>query len=190
MEIPIHSVNKKNIRKLSAKEEQITFDRNKLITGKIKIGLSNQEFNLLLDTTSGITWVPLERSNDDSKINNHYNPTKSTTSKTENKQNEINNSGYYSKGNYYQDEIQFGNNTKFSLFFGAAKETKFNVENIDGIIGLSYNNENENISFMNSLKKAGIIDSLSFSISIEDNPNKIESNGKIYLGKHEDFSKS
>ena len=82
--------------------------------------------------------VPLEGSKDDYIINNHYNPEKSSTSKSDDKQYEINIEGYSCKGNYYQDEIQFGADKKFNLHFGDAKETKFNFENIDEIIGLTY----------------------------------------------------
>lgn len=184
IEIPIQSIEKS----LSSKQETILVD-NFLLIGKVKIGSNNQEFNLVLDTTSSITWVALNGSNDSFTINNHYNPNESKTSKKTDKQFEIEKFGYFSKGYYYDDEIQFMDNKKLNFKFGSASETKLDAKNIDGMIGLAYNYEEEQLSFLNSLKNSGITDTLSFSISIDGNESKLEINGTMYLGKHEDFSK-
>jgi len=183
VEIPIQSI---VFESLSTKSESISFSKNKFLIAKVKIGSNDQEFNLLIDSTSPLSWVTLEGSKDEFIINNHYNPNESTTSKKVDKKFEINYNDLYCKGNYYEDEINFIDDKKFNFKFGAASETKFISDEIDGMMGLAYDYEEENLSFLSSLKKSGITDSLSFSISIDEDYTK----GTIYLGKHEDFSKN
>ena len=174
-------------------KKDIYLSKNSLLITKLKIGSNNQEFNLILDTRSYMSWIPLINSKDNYPLNNHYNPQISSTSKNIGKKFYII-SEYESKGDIYEDEMQFIDNyKKFKFNFGAANETKFKVKDADGIIGLAFNFEDDNLSLMNKLKKEGLIDSLSFSIKLNENitedyeTNKI---GEIYLGKHEDFNKN
>ena len=183
VEIPIQSL---EFESLSTKSESISFSKNKFLIAKVKIGSNDQEFNLLIDSTSPLSWVTLEGSKDEFIINNYYNPNESTTSKKVDKKFEINYNDLYCKGNYYEDEIKFIDDKKFNFKFGAASETKFISDEMDGIMGLAYDYEEENLSFLNALKKSGITDSLSFSISIDEGYTK----GTLYLGKHEDFLKN
>ena len=186
LEIPIQTFNFHN----PLKSESISIDKNNLLVGKIKIGSANQEFNLILDTTSWLSWVPLEGSKDQYPIQNHYNPEQSTTSKKTDKAFQLDHSGYYCEGEYYEDELQFIDNKKFNFKFGVANETKFNPEEADGILGLAYDFNEEKLSFINSLKISGITDSLSFSILLNDDKTINGIKGTMYIGKHEDFSKN
>ena len=183
VEIPIQSFDYKDFY---VKQESISISENKFLVARVKICSNDQEFKLILDSTSPLSWVALKDSKDEFIINNHYNPSESSTSKKIDKKFEINYNNLYCKGNYYEDEIQFIDNKKFNFKFGAASETKFISDEIDGMMGLAYDYEEENLSFLNSLKKSGITNSLSFSISIDKDYTK----GTIYLGKHEDFSKN
>ena len=185
IEIPIQSF---EFNSLSLKNESISVDGNGLLVGKVKLGSNNKEFNLLLDTTSSISWVAKEGSKDEYPITNHYDPSKSSTSNLTDNHFEINKFDYHCKGDYYEDQVQFLEDKKINLKLGVANETKINVREIDGMIGLAYNYEDENLSFLNSLKKSGITDSLSFSITIDENEAIKKSIGTMYLGKHADFS--
>ena len=169
-------------------DEPIIVDKNRLLVAKVKIGTPSKEFKLLLDSTSNMTWLASKGSNDEFPINNHYEPDLSTTDEKINKQFQIN-AGYYCKGNFWKDSFEFIENKKFPLVFGAADETKFNVEDIDGMIGLAYDFEDDTCSFLKALKESGVTDSLSFSISIDENKSTKEPKGIMYIGKHEDFSK-
>ena len=186
LEIPITFFNLENNQNISMANETIYIDKNRLLYVKVKIGSTNQEFNLMLDTTSSKSWVTLEGSHDKYPINNHYNPDKSTTHKKLDIPFEINNAGYYCKGNYYEDEIEFIKGKKFKFTFGVASETKFDVEGIDGIIGLAYNINDENLSFLSAIKNSGITNGLSFSILLDEKTSK----NVIYIGKHEDLFKN
>ena len=183
LEIPMEFANMQNTM-----DESIIVDKNRLLVAKVKIGTPSKEFKLLLDSTSNMTWLASKGSNDEFPINNHYEPDLSTTNEKINKQFQIN-AGYYCKGNFWKDSFEFIENKKFPLVFGAADETKFNVEDIDGMIGLAYDFEDDTCSFLKALKESGVTDSLSFSISIDENKSTKEPKGKMYIGKHEDFSK-
>ena len=138
LEIPIEFINVENDQNTT--NESNIIDNNRLLVAKVKVGTSSQELNLLLDTTSSITWVVLEGSNDEFLINNHYDPKKSETSEKIDKQFEINITGYYCKGDFFRDSFEFLENQKFQLIFGVAKESIFDVKDIDGIIGLIFFN--------------------------------------------------
>ena len=57
------------------------------------------------------------------------------------------------------------------------------------MIGLAYDFEDDTCSFLKALKESGVTDSLSFSISIDENKSTKEIKGKMYIGKHENFTK-
>ena len=65
-----------------------------------------------------------------------------------------------------------------------------NYGKADGVIGLGHHYEDEEMSFMHMLKQYNVTDSKLFSIKLE-NVTDIEeedATGKLYIGKHEDFS--
>ena len=156
LEIPLKPINVKGIQKYSniiikeATEFSENYNMNILINegktilntdilflGNIKIGSNNQSFNLLIDTGSYITWIPKLDSTDTYKINNHYDPSKSISNYYIDESFDFN----YGKGSckrfYYIDEFKYINNDNFKVKFGVADESNFDVDNSDGIIGLS-----------------------------------------------------
>ena len=160
-----------------------------LFLANIKIGSNSQPFNLVLDTGSYILWVPNKGSDDKHKIENHYNPSQSTTSSyTEQSFEQKYGTGYCS-GYYYIDNIVYTGNKKFKMAFGVADKTDFGVEGSDGIIGLAHKYYEESLSFIYMLKNSKVIDSLSFSFKF-DGSIKVPMSGKLILGKHNDFSSS
>ena len=174
-------------------KKDIYLNKNSLLVTKIKIGSNNKEFNLLLDTCSQTSWVPLINSMDVYPLKNHYNPKESNTSKELGGLINVE-YAYTCRGYQYEDEVEFIDNKKFKLNFGAMNETTFKANDTDGIIGLAFNYHDESKSFMNALKKEGIVDSLSFSIKLNENINNnfngFNKVGELYLGKHEDFNKN
>lgn len=159
-----------------------------LLTIKIKIGSSNEEFNLILDTGSTITWVPLINSNDLYPIKNHYNPLNSSSSKKLDEDFIIKYGSGSCFGYYYQDKIIYINNKEFVFSFGAAEATDFNVDEADGIVGLSKLYEDKSKSFIYMLCKGGVTKSELFSFKLGLNLT-LKDNGKFYIGKHDDFNK-
>ena len=160
-----------------------------LLSIKIKLGTSNQEFNLVLDTGSTITWVPLINSEDLYQIEHHYNPSISKTSKKLKEGFSILYGSGSCYGNYYKDRIKYINNKTFDFIFGAAKATDFNVHEVDGIIGLSRKYNDNSKSFIHMLCKSGITKSKLFSFKLGLNIST-ENCGKFYIGKHKDFDKN
>ena len=69
--------------------------------------------------------------------------------------------------------------------FGVANIVNFEVNDADGMLGLSRYYENSEESFIMSLNKKGITDAKSFSFKFYG-----LNNATFYIGKHEDFSKS
>ena len=75
-----NSSNSNNI-KIFTESGDIKFISAYLLSIKIELGTSNQEFNLVLDTGSTITWVPLMDSIDSFFFFFHYDPSLSKNSK-------------------------------------------------------------------------------------------------------------
>ena len=174
--------------KIFTESGDIKFISAYLLSIKIELGTSNQEFNLVLDTGSTITWVPLINSTDLYPIENHYNPTLSTTSKKLKDDFTIMYGSGSCNGNYYKDKIKYINNKTFDLVFGAATETDFSVHEVDGIIGLSRIYGDNSKSFIHMLCRSGITNSKIFSFKLGLNIST-ENGGKFYIGKHKDFNK-
>ena len=178
---------KLDIRNLN--EEGNAFIANNLLfVGKVKIGSNRQEFNLVLDTGSYITWVAAQGSQDSVSIARHFNPSASNTcQKTKVAFQQAYGTGQVS-GIYHYDNFYYINDREFKLGFGLATKTYFPIGVADGIIGLghSYYNMND-ISFIHMLQQAGITNSKSFSLKFGNNINPGAS-GKLILGKHDDFS--
>ena len=154
----------------------------------VKIGSSNQEFNLILDTGSTITWVPIINSKDLYPIRHHYNPLNSSSSKQLNEEFMVKYGSGSCHGKCYEDKVIYINNKEFNFIFGAAEGTDFNVKEADGIIGLSKIYDDYSKSFIHMLCKGHVTKSLIFSFKLGPNLTSKE-NAKFYIGKHDDFNK-
>lgn len=169
--------------------DDITLVPSSLFSLSLKIGTPKKIFNLLVDTGSTIMWIPNIISNDTHKIKNHYDPNNSSSCiKLNEKFEEIYGSGSCS-GDFYYDKLNYIGDKEFKLKFGVAKKTNFNVDGVDGVLGLSRNYEDKFKSFISMLNYADIFKSNIFSIKINDNSTKNFS-AKFYIGKHPDFDKN
>lgn len=182
-----NSSNSNNI-KIFTESGDIKFISAYLLSIKIELGTSNQEFNLVLDTGSTITWVPLMDSIDSFFIEHHYDPSLSKKSKKLKEDFEIIYGSGSCNGNYYKDIIKYINDKSFDFVFGGAVATDFSVEGVDGIIGLSRKYSDNSKSFIHMLCESGITKSKIFSFKLGLNIST-ENGGKFYIGKHKDFDK-
>ena len=179
--------NQKNLKFLS-EEGDIELISTYLLMIKVKIGSSNQEFNLILDTGSTITWIPIINSKDLYPIKHHYNPSNSSSSKKLNEEFMVKYGSGSCFGKCYEDKVIYINNKEFNLRFGAAEGTDFNVKEADGIIGLSKIYDDYSKSFIHMLCKGHVTKSLIFSFKLGLNLASKDS-AKFYIGKHDDFNK-
>ena len=160
-----------------------------LFIAKIKLGSRRQIFNLLLDTGSSILWVAREPS-DNIDIQNKFNPSYSTTSQNTGEPFIMRYGSGSCSGFYYTDNIEYIPDKNFNMEFGVADTSSFKVDQCDGIIGLSKVYTNNKRSFIHMLKEHGNTDSLLFSVKFESDIIKSNVEGTMYIGKHDDFSKS
>ena len=162
-----------------------------LFFASIKIGSNSQPFNLLLDTGSSVLWVTKIGCTDCSpQITRHYNPRSSTTCEGTDNSFSIRYGTGYVSGDYYNDNVEYLSNKKFNMHFGVASIADFTLTNCDGIIGLTKSYDDERYSFIHMLKRYGNTDSTAFSIKFENDYFKYGVKGTMYIGVHEDFSKS
>lgn len=189
---PIMFSNKTKINtRFLTEEGNAVLASNYLFVAKVKIGSNKQEFNLILDSGSIVTWVAAQGSNDIIPIAHHFNPSASSTcSKTilssfhikyENEE-EV-------SGNYYIDNFYYINDKAFKLVFGLATQTYFSTNVADGIIGLGHSYESNAMLFIHMINFAGISNSESFSLKFGNNI-EAGASGKLIIGKHDDFSKN
>lgn len=163
---------------------------NRLFLAQIKIGSEAQIFNLILDTGSSILWVGRNGCDGNHGLIHKFNP---ATSKTARNTGQPFNMKYGSgacTGYYYNDNIEYIPDKKFNMYFGVADTANFNVDNGDGIIGLSKEYNDNKLSFIHMLKESGNTDSLLFSIKFESKEFLRNVEGTMYIGKHEDFSQN
>ena len=179
-------INNNNIYSSSG---NITIIPNTLFVIDIKIGTSMQVFNLLIDTGSSITWVPIKDSKDLFPLTHHYDPSLSSTSikKSEEPFEIVYGSGS-ANGSYYSDKITYIDDKEFIMDFGAANKTNFLVYGADGILGLSRIYDDYDKSFINMICKGHVTESKLFSIKLGLNSNS-GNNGSFFIGRHEDFDK-
>ena len=179
-------INNNNIYSSSG---NITIIPNTLFVIDIKIGTSKQVFNLLIDTGSSITWVPIKDSKDLFPLTHHYDPSLSSTSikKSEEPFEIVYGSGS-ANGSYYSDKITYIDDKEFIMDFGAANKTNFLVYGADGILGLSRIYDDYDKSFINMICKGHVTESKLFSIKLGLNSNS-GNNGSFFIGRHEDFDK-
>ena len=178
-----NSIHLKNKTILMSEGDAI-LNTNYLFIGTVKIGSQGQQFNLILDTGSYIVWVAKYGSIDEYKIVNHFYPTSSTTCTATGNEFEQKYETGYCKGYYYKDYFNYINNKNFYIQFGVADKTQLNVDKGDGIIGLAHYYPDESLSFIHMLKKAGITNSISFSMKLDYKKKA----GSLYIGRHDDFS--
>ena len=170
-------------------EGNTLINTNLLFIGNIRIGSNKQQFNLILDTGSIILWVAQKGSSDAVPINNHYDPWASNTCKNTNIPFEQAYITGKCSGTYYSDNVNYVNNRDFLMFFGVATRTEFPETGGDGIIGLGHYYLDENLSFIKMLNKGGATSSTMFSFKFGNDIN-VGTNGKLYIGKHDDFNKN
>ena len=171
-------------------EQGNTFiNANKLFLAKIKIGSQGQTFNLILDTGSSILWVGRNTCEGKHTLIHTFNPSTSSTARNTGQYFSMKYGSGACNGFYYNDEIEYIQNKRFKMYFGVADTANFEVENCDGIIGLSKEYTDERLSFIHMLKKHGNTDSLVFSVKFENREFKPYVEGTMYIGEHSDFSK-
>ena len=107
-------------------------------------------------------WVSGVGSRDSYNIPHHYDPSKSTNSTPTTDNLEIIYGTGMAKGIYYKDMVNFFNITNY-LKFGVASQTDFNVEGVDGIIGLDKNYNYSEDSVIWTMYENRQISSRSFS---------------------------
>ena len=182
------SEKKFNLRNLIIEEDIIFLSKENLLYIPISIGNPNQNFKVIFDTGSYALWIPGLGSDDAIKINNHFNKSNSSTFKEKNIDFEFKYGTGYCKGQYGEDIIKF-QKVNFSLIFGVASLTQFNVTNIDGILGAFryYPTQIGELIFYKQLYNTGLIDKKMFSLKKKNN----SSNYNLFLGGiHNDFSKN
>ena len=187
--IQVNEGNKSINNRFLIEEGNSVIDTNLLFLANVRIGSNKQQFNLILDTGSYIIWVAQKGSIDSVHINNHFDPSASNTCRNTNIPFQQAYVTGECSGTYYIDNFNYINNRDFSISFGVATRTNFPIAGGDGIIGLSHFYFDEKLSFIKQLNQAGITNSLSFSFKFGNDIN-IGITGKLYIGKHEDFSKN
>ena len=187
--IQVNEGNKSINGRFLIEEGNSVIDTNLLFLANVRIGSNKQQFNLILDTGSYIIWVAQKGSIDTVHINNHFDPSASNTCRNTNIPFEQAYVTGKCSGTYYIDNFNYINDRDFQISFGVATRTEFPISGGDGIIGLAHNYFDENLSFIKQLNQAGITSSISFSFKFGNDIN-IGTNGKLYIGKHEDFSKN
>ena len=165
-----------------------------LFLANIKIGSNSQKFNLVLDTGSYLLWVAKKGCSGSNRITKFFDPSASKTCEPYpyDQGFEITYGTGYCKGYYYKDNVNYISKDYFKMYFGVASRADFMVTGADGIIGLSksYPKNIEGLSFVRMLKESGITDSLAFSFKFEMDTFTSNVKGKMFIGRHKDFSKS
>jgi len=209
IEIPLKSIEVKDVIKykdIKIKEVEDSIENNefnqislidegstiispsRLFLASIKVSQNDQPFNLVLDTGSAYLWVPQKGSNDKSKtISHHFEPT-SSSSNTGASFKMVYGTGSCS-GSFFLDYIKYINNKSFQFVFGVATQTDFSVDGADGIIGLANYYDDKSKSLIYRLYEEKITNSKQFSFKFGENINTGQT-GKLFIGKHEDFSSS
>ena len=142
-----------------------------------------------MDTGSHLIWVAKKNHNGTTNITNFYYPNISSISqKTEEKYYMIYGTGFV-LGYYYYDNIEYIPNKISIIKFGVAEKVYFTVPGVDGIMGLGREYQDEEKSFITSLRKSGHIDARAFSIKFKGQFVR-GSKGSMFIGIHDDFYKN
>ena len=191
--ISILEPGKKSILKdkiILIEEGDSIINNNLLFLTNVKIGTPSQSFNLILDTGSNVFWVAKDGCSGSHEIKNFFDPSSSKTCQSTGHPFQIKYGTGSCAGYYYNDNVEYIKNKKFNINFGVASTTQFQVSGADGIIGLTKSYKDESLSFIHMLKKSGNTDSLAFSFKFENDQFTSNVKGKMYIGRHEDFSKN
>ena len=191
--ISILEPGKKSILKdkiILIEEGDSIINNNLLFLTTVKIGTTSQTFNLILDTGSNVFWVAKDGCSGSHEIKNFFDPSSSKTCQSTGHPFQIKYGTGSCAGYYYNDNVEYIKNKKFNINFGVASTTQFQVSGADGIIGLTKSYKDESLSFIHMLKKSGNTDSLAFSFKFENDQFTSNVKGKMYIGRHEDFSKN
>ena len=206
IEIPLHPIvvrgdfKRDNITTMNQKnsynEDLISFydtgnaeiNKELIFTAQFKLNSQPHPFNLLLDTGSYAMWVAQKDHNGTSNITNFYDPSISPTCrKTDEKYFMLYGSGLV-VGLYYYDQMEYIASKTSQLKFGVGTTVYFTVPGCDGIMGLGRQYENEEESFIDSLKKSKITDTRAFSLKFEGQfTGGVK--GSMFIGIHDDFNK-
>ena len=185
-----------NSLKSFIEDEYINYDtgnaeinKELIFTAQFKLGSESQPFNLLLDTGSYAMWVAQKDHNGTTNITNFYDPNISITSvKTDEKYIMLYGTGLVI-GLYYYDTLEYIPYKISKIKFGVGNNVYFSVPGVDGIIGLGREYDEEETSFITSLKKSGHIDERAFSVKFEGKQFVGGIKGSMFIGIHDDFYK-
>ena len=161
-----------------------------LFVSTIKIGSNSQTFNLIMDTGSPVLWVAQPNCKGTHKITRFFNPSASSTARGTTQPMKIQYGTGYAEGYFYTDNFEYLLTRKFNLYFGLAYTADFLVTDADGIVGLSKSYDETRLSFIHMMKSAGNTDSTAFSFKFESDIFYQNIKGSMFIGEHEDFSKS
>ena len=181
---------------ISYEEGDITVNNNYYFLTTVKIGSNDEKYNLILETGSSDLWVVQRRVggfNSPIRVNRYYNPTSSSSSNNTGETFTLNYGSAGSvTGTYYIDQFKYIGNKNFNMKFGVANRISITGDgygNADGVLGLGHYYQNDQLSFMHMLKQYDVTDSKIFSIKLDSDIDMEEgATGKLYIGKHEDFS--
>ena len=150
----------------SLKSESISLEfreKNNFFTVPIVIGSKNEQFEVQIDTTTSVTWVP---SINTTYANNKFNPKMSKTCKMSNLTFELDDEDGNVKGLAFYDSLSVGPYIldKFGLVLIDSFQQNFKDYN-QGKLGLGYRHEHGiDFNWIGSLKKNGLIKKEIFSI--------------------------
>ena len=151
---------------LSLKSESIELDfyeKNNFFTVPIYLGSKKEKFEVQIDTTTSLTWVPSSSST--YKVNK-FNPKNSKTCKLSNLTFEIDDEDGNVKGLSLYDTISVGPYTLQNFGFVLIDSFQNNFKDYNqGKLGLGYKHEHGiNFNWVGSLKQNGLIEKEIFSI--------------------------
>lgn len=139
----------------------------------ISIGSTNATFQVLLDTTSSILWVPdIALSTNSSYNKTYFNCNQSTTCTVINEDNISLSYGvgevevYLAKDNVYFENVFEVTNLSIGL---AVSIENLEGMNADGILGLGFSNQSNVPTFLDLLYQEGKINNRMFSLYLSDN---------------------
>ena len=170
---------------LSLKSESITLEfreKNNFFTVPLIIGSNEDEFEVQIDTTTSLTWVP---SINTSFPINKFNPKKSNTCVMTNLTFEIDDEDGNVKGLALYDSLTVGPYTLDKFGFALIDSFQQNFKDYNqGKLGLGYRHEHGvDFNWIGSLKKNGFIEKEMFSISPKEQKLVIGSIPEEYEGQ-------
>jgi len=167
-----------------------------LYEGMISVGTPPQAFRVILDTGSGILWVPMKGCSNSGRMGEYcstgqhlYDPSRSSTSKNTRKQFQIQYGIGATTGTLYQDTFAFGEGSKTlklkrPIEFGGGSRT---VDGDQGIMGLAYvQQKGQGSSIFDEAVKQGLMDKPLFTVYLKKcggDAKECSDAGQITFGK-------